>query len=373
MGQGITLFQQLQGRLPWRALDDAVVALGGDYKVHRATCRSHFLVLLTSLLLRRCSLRDMERGLSGRQVYLRHFGLGSIDHNTVSHANRHRPAEAVEAVFAALLRSAQGAAPVPPGPWPGRRYTLDATEIRVSSTLFEWARCTPQKSGIKLHVFLDHQGLLPVLIEFATLRESELKLARRREYLAGTLLCFDQGYFDTVWFRQLTAQGVTFVTRLPPRPQYAVVEDRPVDVGSNVLDDQTIRFISPVCRKQYRGELRLITVYDPVGDRVLQFLTNQMTWEAAVIAQIYKDRWQIELFFKWLKQNLKVTHLLGRTENAVRWQILVALCVYLLLALLKFENHLALSLRDLHGCFGLYLFDRVTMHDLWNQQYQFQT
>lgn len=373
MGQGITLFEQLQARLPWRVLDEAVAEQGGDYKVHRATCRSHFLVLLTALLLGRHSLRDIERGLQGRQTYLRSFGLGSLDHNTLSHANRHRPAQVAEAMFTALLEQAQAAAPGHRGPWRGKYYTLDATEIRVSSVLFEWARCTPCKSGIKLHLFLDQNGLLPGVVEFATLRDSELKLARRRTYAAGSLLSFDQGYFDTDWFRTLTAHGVIFVTRLPPRPLYEVVSERPPDPSSPVLDDQIIRFTSPVCRKQYRGCLRLITYYDAVGDRILQFLTNQMTWEAVLIAQIYKDRWQIELFFKWLKQNLKLTHLYGRSENAVRWQVLVALCLYLLLALLKFENALSFSLRDLRGRFALYRFDRVTLTELWNQQYQFQT
>jgi len=358
MGQGITLFRQLQALLPWSALDDAVDRFSGDYKVHRATCRSHFLVLLTALLLARQSLRDIEKGLRGRHAYLSHWGVGSLDHNTLSHANRHRPAAVAEAMFTALLKKAQAVAPRHPGRFRGRHYTLDATEIRVSATLYAWARCAPDESGVKLHIFLDHHGPLPCLIEFATLRDSELALARRRTYVPGSVLCFDRGYFDSAWFQRLTDDGVLFVTRLPAYARYDVVAERP-RVGNDVLDDQIIRFAGPTTRGRCSRRLRLVTSYDAAGDRILQFVTNQMTWTATTICQIYKARWQIELFFKWLKQNLRITHLYGRSENAVRWQIFVALCLYLLLAILRFQNDPDLSLRDLLAALGLYLFDPV--------------
>jgi hypothetical protein len=372
MGQGITLFRQLQALLPWGAMERAVARLDGDYKVHRATCRSHSLVLLLAMLLKRQSLRDIEQGLRGRQSYLAYFGVGSLDHNTLSHANRHRPAAVAEALFAALLDQAQAAAPRHPGRFGGKHYTLDATVIQVSATLWEWARCAPDEAGIKLHVFLDHDGLVPCLVEFATLKDSELKLARQRTYAKGSLLCFDRGYFDSAWFEQLTAHGVHFVTRLGSQPVYQVLREQAAS-GAGVLADQRIRLCGCKTRHKSRTPLRLITYYDAVGDRILQFLTNLMTETAATICRIYKDRWQIELFFKWLKQNLKLTHLYGRSENAVRWQVLMALSLYLLLALLKFQNGLNLSLRDLHNRISLYLFDPVTFSDLWKNNYQFQT
>jgi putative transposase len=359
MGKGTTLFFQVQARLPWAAFMRAVQAWDADYKVHRATCRSHCLVLLAALLLKRQSLRDIEQGLRGRQGVLRTLGVGSLDHNTLSHANRHRPAVVAEAFFEALLQQAEAVAPRQTLALGGKRFALDATEIHVSRTLFEWARCASGDAGVKLHLFLDYDGLLPCAVELATLRDSELQLARQRRYPSGTILCFDQGYFDTAWFRTLTDRDVTFVTRLPPRPLYNVIAERPVADASPVVADEIIRFTSPICRKQYGGCLRLITYYDAVGDRLLLFLTNQMTWAAETLSRIYKDRWQIELFFKWLKQNLKLRHFYGRNENAVRWQVLLSLCLYLLLARLKFESAATLSLRDLHNRLGLYLFDTI--------------
>jgi hypothetical protein len=360
MGQGITLFGQVQARLPWAAFNRSVARCAGDYKVHRATCRSHFLVLLLAMLLGRHSLRDIEKGLRRRQRYLAAFGVGSLDHNTLSHANRHRPAEPAEALFAASLQQATATAPGHPGRFRGKHYTLDATEIQVSATLFEWARCTPGESGIKLHLFLDHDGLLPCLVEFATLRDSELKLARRRSYAPGSVLCFDRGYFDSEWLEQLCTGDVRFVTRLPAYVRYEVLTERRVR-GEGVLDDQRIRFAGPKTGGRCARPLRLITYYDAAGDRILQFLTNQLMWSAATIAAIYKARWQIELFFKWLKQNLKLTHFYGRSENAVRWQVLVALSLYLLLAHWKFHYGWASSLRDLLGNLGLYLFERLPL------------
>lgn len=373
MGKGITLFGQLQVRLPWAVLDQAVAKLRADFKVHRATCRSHFLVLLLAMLCRQRSLREIESGLSGRQTYLRQFGIGSVDRSTLSHANRHRPPEVAEAMYTELLAQAQAVAARHAFRFRGKLVTLDATEIQVSATLFEWARCAPDESGVKLHVFLDHAGLLPSLVEFGTLRSSELAWARQRTYAAGSVLCFDQGYFDTAWFCQLTRQGVRFITRLPPRPCYEVLREQPITPESSVLADEIIRFTSRGCRRNYPQPLRLITFCDPISGDFLWFLTNQLTWSAGTICQIYKARWQIELFFKWLKQQLKLTHFYGCDPNAVRWQVWVALCLYLLLALIKFQSQWAGSLTQLLCRLEHYLFDRVGLDDLLHDNYQFET
>ena len=372
MGQGITLFRQLQALLPWAALTKSVARMQGDYKVHVATCRSHFLVLLVAMLRRQRSLRDIEHGLSGRQRYLSQFGVGSVDRSTLSHANRHRPAAVAEAMFLELLRRTRAVAPRHPFRFRGKLYTLDATEIPVSATLFEWARCAPDESGIKLHLFLDHDGRLPCLVEFGTWRDSELVMARRRSYAPGSVLCFDRGYFDSAWFGQLTRQGVVFVTRLPAYVRYEVVREGNADPARGVLADQVIRFTGTTSRR-CAVTLRLITYYDAVRETTLLFLTNQKTWAAATIAEVYRDRWQIELFFKWIKQNLKITHFYGRHEQAVRWQVLVALCLYLLLALLKFQNRSAWSLRELHRRLDQYLFDPLSLQNLFDNNYQFQT
>jgi len=360
----------VQARLPWAAFDRAVTQLRGDYKVQRARCRSHVLVLLLAMLRGQHSLRRIENGLSARQRYLRAFGIGSVDRSTVSHANRHRPAEAAETLFQGLLTQAQARAMRHGFPFRQKVWTLDATVIQVSTVLYEWARCAQDEAGIKLHVFLDQDGVLPGLVEFGTLKTSELKLARQRLYPPGMVLCFDQGYFDTAWFRRLTDGSVTFVTRLPPRPRYEVLKERPRDGASNVLADEVIRFTSNGCRRHYPRPLRLITFCDAATGHLLWFLTNQMTWSAETVAAVYKSRWQIELFFKWLKQHLKLSHLLGRNANAVRWQVLLALCLYLLLV--AFGHQYQVPRSELLWRLNQYLFDDTTLSKLLKHSYQFQ-
>lgn len=363
MGKGNTLFAQVQARLPWAAFQRAVCETRGDRKVQRATCRSHFLVLLLALLRRQHSLRDIENAFRGRGGILSGSGIGSTDRSSISYANRHRPAEVAEAMYRSLLRQTQQRAGRHRFRFRGRLVTLDATEIPVSHRLFEWARCSDTEAGVKLHVFLDHRGHLPALVEFATWRESELTLARRRSYAPGTVLCFDRGYFDSAWFARLTANQVVFVTRLPSYVRYEVVRRRRPQ-GDGVVADEHIRFIGSKCRARCPLRLRLVTFFDAVSQRTLYFLTNQMTWSAATIGQIYRDRWQIELFFKWLKQNLKLTHFFGQSESAVRWQVLVALCLYLLLTLLKLEQRLSWSLRDWHRYLDQYLFETINLDNL---------
>lgn len=373
MGKSMTVFRELQSLVPWEVLQEAVTACRGDYKVHQATCRSHFLALMLAMLLHRRSLRDIGQALRGRMRYLSPFGIGSVDRSTLSHANRHRPADVLEPVFAELLRQVQSVAPGHRFRFRSKWYTLDATEIRVSKTRFAWARCSPKESGLKLHFFLDHDGLLPCVVEIGTLRESELAMARRRVYDPGTVLCFDRGYFDSAWFQQLSETGVVFVTRLPVYAKIRVVSDRPVDAASGVLSDQIVRFSGPITQRKCSSKLRVITYHDARTNKTLVFLTNQLTWLPQTICGIYHDRWQIELFFKWIKQNLKLTRFYGCDRNAVQWQVRVALCLYLLFALLKFKHAVGASLHEIHERIAQYLFDPTTLQNILLEKYQFQT
>jgi putative transposase len=373
MGKGITLLRDMQGLIPWKVLDAAVAAVDGDRWVHKATCRSHFLCLLLGLFLHRSSLRAIEWGLQHRLTYLAQFGLGSVDRSTISHANEHRPCAVIEPLFEALLAAAHQAAPSHGFPFPAPLYTLDATVIWVCEALYPWARHAEGQAAVKLHLTLDHRGLLPCVVDLTKMDQSELCRARQRTYEPGSVLCFDRGYFDSEWFQRLTDQGVFFVTRLPSYARYDVLSERPVEPGGPVEADQIIRFAGCKTRYKCRRWLRLVTVRDPASGKVWRLLTNQMTWSAEIISEIYKARWQIELFFKWLKQHLKVTSFYGRSENAVRWQLLTALCLYLLLALIKFRHGWQGSLYELQQILESHLFDRVTVTTLLFGCYDFRT
>jgi len=369
MRKGITLFRDLQGQVPWAIFDAAVAAQQGDRWVRKATCRSHLLSLLLALLLERPSLRSIEWALEHRLTYLSQFGLGSVDRSTISHANEHRPWTVLIPLFEALLAAARSVAPPHPFPFAAPVFTMDATVITVCGKLFPWLR----HGALKLHLMLDHRGLLPCVVDMTDVTQSELCRARTRVYEMGSVLCFDRGYFDSAWFQRLTDDGIFFVTRLPSYARYEVTSERTVDRTEGVFADRIIRFTGCKTAIRCRRPLRLVTVRDPESGRHWHFLTNQMTWSAATIAELYRQRWQIELFFKWIKQHLKVKTFFGRSDNAVHWQLMAALCLYLLLALIKFRHQTTASLYQILRILQSHLFDHVRLEQLLFGYYNFQT
>jgi len=373
MRQGITLFEQLQALLPRPVVWQATAACQGDFKVQVATCWSQVVWLMLAVLTRQRSLRHIGQSLKTRLTYLRRFGLGSVDRSTLSHANARRPHAVAEALFQALLLRGQRIAPRHPFRFRGRLYSLDATVIHVCHTLQQWAVWAPQRAGIKLHVALDHGGELPTLIDITSARVYERSVARDWHFPEGSVLCFDRGYFDSGWFRDLLQRRVVFVTRWAYGARYRVVRERPVEAGGPVRADQVIRFAGKTSRVKFHGTLRLITYRDPNSGRTFQFVTNQKRWSAQRIADIYQARWRIELFFKWLKQQLPVLHFYGHSANAVRWQLYLALCVYLLLSWIRFRTRLEQSLTAIARRLEPHLFDIATLDDLLHGTYQFQT
>ncbi len=373
MRQGITLFEQVQALLPRSVVKTAVAACGGDYKVHVATCWSQVLWLMLAVLTGQRSLRHSGQSLRSRFTYLRRFGLGSLDRSTLSYASAQRPSAVAEALFQALLMQCRQIAPRHPFRFQGRLYSLDATVIHVCHTLYHWAVWAPQRAGIKLHVALDHGGELPTLVDVTSARVYERTTARRWDFPEGSVLCFDRGYFDSGWFCDLVRRKIVFVTRWAYGARYRVVKERTVVPNGNVRADQDIRFAGKTSRTKFHGVLRLITYRDPGTNKTFQFVTNQRRWCAQQIADIYQARWRVELFFKWLKQQLPVRHFYGQSENAVRWQLYMALCVYLLLNGIKFRQRLEQSLTAICRRLESYLFDPVTLRDLLHGTYQFQT
>lgn len=371
MRKGITLFAQMQAALPRKVVDEAVAACRGDYKVHVATCWSHLLGLMLAILTRQRSLRHIERSLGTRRTYLRSFGVGSLDRSTLSHAGAHRPYQVAQALFERLLQRCSKVAPGHPFRFQRRLYSLDATVIRVCHALHRWAVWAPERAGVKLHVALDHSGPIPALIDVTSARIYERSVARHWAFPEGSVLCLDRGYFDSGWFRELCQQNIIFVTRWAYGARYRVVRERPVASTTGVQADQLIRFVGKDSRRKFHGVLRLITYRDPNRGTPFYFVTNQRQWPAQQIADIYRARWQVELFFKWLKQQLPVLHFYGQSESAVRWQLYAALCVYLLLAWLKFQHQLPHTLTEIRQGIEPHLFDAVNLLDLLKGTYQF--
>jgi hypothetical protein len=308
------------------------------------------------------SLREICGGLSSCGRRLQQLGIKTPAKSTLSYANAHRPWELLEKVFYALYQRCQTEVGTKSKLRIKKKLlSIDSTHVSLCSELFPWAKYSKQKGAVKLHFTLNHAGYLPAAMVITTGNYSELIIARQRPYEAGIVLTFDRGYVDFEWFGRLEEQGVCFVTRLKKHMRYDVVEQRPIPAGTEIVSDQVVRFTAKVTQKRYPGRLRIVTIETKDGER-LEFLTNQMSWAASTIAAIYKDRWQIESFFKMLKQNLRIKSFVGMSANAVWIQIWTALIAMLLIKFLQLKAQFGWSFSNLVYFLRMNL---LVYRDLW--------
>ncbi len=327
---------------------------------------SQFVALAMAQLSGRTSLRDIVSNLNAQSRRLYHLGAAIVSRSSLARVNERQPAALFENVFARLLGRCQAAAPKHRFRFKRQLLSLDASLIDLTLELFPWARYQARKGAIKLHVGLDHAGHLPTFVSLTEGRRHEIHWARSLNLPAGSVLVFDRGFADYRWWKSLTDNDIRFVTRLKRGTRYTVQERRFVTWKKNVTSDQTIRLEGKKA-KACGLVLRRIGFRDPETGKHLVFLTNDFELAATTIAQVYRQRWQIELFFKWIKQNLRIKSFLGRSSNAVLTQVWIAMIVYLLLAHLKFQLRLAWSLSQILRLLQLNLFARRRLDRLLQQ------
>ena len=240
---------------------------------------------------------------------------------------------------------------------------MDASTIDLCLSVFPWAKFRATKGAVKLHVGLDHEGLLPAFVAMTEGKTHDLTAARALQLPSGSIVVMDRGYTDDVWYNQLNNNNISFVTRLKTNAQYRVIERRTVLKTKGLTCDQTIQ-LTGAKAKNCPIRLRRIGYKDADTGIHYIFLTNHFTLAASTIADIYKARWQIELFFKWIKQNLKVKNFLGASKNAVMTQIWIAMCVYLLLSYIRFLHKIQPSLQQMLRLLQLNLFERRGLLEL---------
>ena len=323
----------------------------------------HFVAMLFCQLADGQSLREITGGLASCEGRLEQLGVTVPKRSTLAYANKHRPWELFRDVFYRTVERCRGElGHQTKFRFKNRLLSIDSTVVTLCSKMFPWATYSRQKGAIKLHFTLDHAGYLPEAMVVTTGSYSELTVLRRRSYARGTILVMDRGFVDFGWFGQLNENGVIFVTRIKTDTRYEVVEHRPVPAGSGVISDEVIRLTSPATRKRYPNVLRLVTIETEQGER-LGFLTNQMTLAASTIAEIYKDRWQIEVFFKLIKQNLRIKSFVGTSANAVWTQIWTALIAMLVIRFLQLKARFGWSFSNLVYFLRMNL---LVYRDLWD-------
>lgn len=346
-----SIFSQLLQLFPRLEFEQAVKKHRSDYSAKGFTSWSQFVAMLFCQFGRAHSLREICGGLASCEGKLKHLGItDSPKRSTLSYANANRPWSLYQTVFEQLLSKCQSAVA---GRGIRKKFrfknklmSLDASVIDLALSLYDWAQFRRTKGAIKLHLLLDHDGYLPSFAVVTTGKTSDIKVARRLRFERGTVVVMDRGYIDYEWFVQLTLQTVYFVTRLKDNASYEVVETRAVPMGTNVLKDQIVFFHSQAVPDREHF-FRIVEIWDEEKQRSFTFLTNNLRFAATTISAIYKDRWQVELFFKALKQNLKIKTFLGTSSNAVKTQIWTALIAMLVLRYLQLLSTFGWSLSNL--------------------------
>lgn len=357
-----SVFQQILNLFPRAEFAYQVKSHGAERHARGFTCWQQFVSMLFCQLGRAQSLREICDGLASTEGKLVHLGISSAPRrSTLSYANEHRPWQLYRSVFGTLLERCREIAPKHRLRFKNPLLSIDATTIDLCASLFDWAKFRRTKGGVKLHLVLDHDGLLPSFAVITEARRYDVLVAREQAFPAGAVVVFDRAYNDFQWFYRLTREGVFFVTRMKDRTRYRVVERRAVRHSSRVVRDEVIKLV-----KQFDGtEPELLRRVEFVGDegQTLVFLTNHLGFAASTIAAIYKERWQIELMFKALKQGLRIKTFVGTSANALQIQIWTALIAMLILKYLKMKARFAWSLSNL---IALLRFNLFAYRDLWS-------
>ena len=360
-----TIFHQMLKLIPRHHFAKLEAQHSTGRKARSFSRWSQLVHLLSMQLTARASLRDGVASLKARIKSLYHLVVKPVARSTFADANNRRPASFFEALFALMYRRCQPLAPKHKFKFKNKLFSLDATVVSLCLSLFPWARFRRTKGGIKLHTLLDHGGYLPAFVALSPAREHEVRKARSLCLPKGSIVVEDLGYTDYDRYAQLTAQGIFFVTRQKRNARYEVLESRKVKKDQGLLSDQTIR-LTGVQAQECPVALRRIAYRDTASGRRYVFLSNHFKLAAKTIADIYQERWQIEIFFRFIKQNLKIKAFIGNSENAVLTQIYAALIVYLLLCYLKFMCNLHTTLQNCIRILQLNLFRTCTLQELFH-------
>lgn len=372
MNRVCSIFCQLLQLMPRLEFEAAVRKHQAERHARGFSSWTQMIAMLFCQLGHAQSIREITGGLAACEGKLRHLGVAEPPkRSTLSYANQHRPWQLFETVFHTLLHRIQAEAQ-------GRKrkfrfkhklLSLDSTVIPLCLEAFDWAHYKRTKGAVKLHMVLDHDGYLPSYAVLTEGRTADITAAKGMSFAPGTMLVFDRGYADHEWWLTLTRDKVHFVTRLKDSVSYGVVETRPVPEGGNIVRDEVIL----LCSQQDVGpeaRLRRVEVWVEDTQETMVFVTNNLTLVAPTISAIYKERWQIELFFKALKQSLKVKTFIGTSENAVQTQIWTALIAMLLIKYLQMKSTFNWSLSNLVALLRQQLFVYRDLFQWLNDPFQ---
>jgi putative transposase len=332
-------------------------------KARKLSYWSQLVAMLYAQLSGKKSLRDLVFSLARHLPKLYHLGVDPVPRSTLSDANAQRPARIFAQTYFKLLHRFKAEQARLSSPL-RRAKILDATYVPLCESLFPWADFMPGKGAVKLHFLLDAHAAAPEEVQVTSGQVHELEVARNLKFAPGDLLLLDRGYVDFAWLYSLQQQSVGFVTRLPKNIRYRVLQENPMPAGSGVLADEIIRLSTKYSREHYPETLRLVHYRDPETEKEYVFLTNRLDLPSLAVADLYRQRWQIETFFRWIKQNLKIKTFYGTSENAVLIQLWTAMIAYLLILWLKVRSQVGWSILELTRIIQNLLMERFNLWTL---------
>ncbi|OGT90799.1 MAG: transposase [Gammaproteobacteria bacterium RIFOXYD12_FULL_61_37] len=367
MNHGRTVFAQLLEFVPFSHFEHLVDVYQANKEVREFTAWSHFICLVYAQLTRRSGLRDLEACFNAQRSKLYHVGIrSSVSRSTLADAAERRDYRLFEALGQRLIEAAlalYGDEDLGLG-LKGPVYAMDSTTIDLCLSLFPWADFRKTKAAVKAHVIIDLRGVIPVFLTLTTGKTHDVRLLDEVALPPGSILVIDRGYLDFTRLFALHRQKGGFVIRAKDNLHFTWIASRPVDTTTGLRADQTILLATPRSKAGYPERLRRVSFRDPETGKHLVLLTNRFEPPALTIAALYKNRWQIELFFKWLKQHLAVKHFFGNSINAVKTQIWIAVCSYLLVLIAIKHHRLPVSPQIFLHLVETNIFEKVTLDQL---------
>ena len=368
MHLGKTVFTQVMEWVHPEQFRRCVARYQGNYKVSNFSCWEQFLAMGFAQMTFRESLADIEICLRSRGRQLYHLGFqSSIPHSTLADANATRDWRIYAKLAEGLIRRARKlyAHESLEVELEHTIYALDSTTIDLCLSLFPWARFRSTKAAVKLHTLLDVRGPIPTMISISEGKQADVQILDELIIEPGAFYVMDRGYVDFQRLFRFVLASAFFVTRTKAGIQLNRLESRPVDRNCGLRSDHIVWLVSPQSVMHYPERLRRVSYRDPEDGKVLVFLTNNFDLPALVIAQLYRLRWRVELFFKWIKQNLRIKHFFGTSDNAVKTQVWIAVCVYVLVAILRKELRVELSLSQMLQVLSVNVFEQVPLAELF--------
>ncbi len=364
VGHNNTIFAQLTTFLPRSVLEKQVRAFGGDFRVRSFPCWSQLCCMLYAQIVGSESLRDLETSFNAHRSCHYHLGVSEVHRSTLADANENRAWQMYVQMFYAMVQKFKGLERSNPIRISNKLATWDSTTIELCLSVFDWAKFRQAKGALKLHVHYDHGYSIPTAFVVTDGKTHDVTVARRYRIERNSILLIDRAYTDFAFLHSVHQAGAFFVTRLKSNGRYKVIERRQANRKLGITSDHIIRMTGPLTKTKYPGALRRIRYVNPEDGKVYVFLRNNFRWAARTIARLYKCRWEVELFFKWIKQHLKIKTFLGTSFNAVMTQICIAMIAFVLFALIRRRSRCSLSNLEIQRTIRGTLFHRMDLAEV---------